>query len=1245
MDILTNPDATQYNLTFETLLPLSVDTSRLRTAIEHVIQARPAMRMRFTKTTTGEIRQFVDETLHIPVLMVEMTESEVDTFRYGTFAKPYDLLGPDPLVRVAIIQTEQQLHLIISWLHVLTDGATFLRNFLQRDLSAAMRGEELEPITYGLLDYVKDEQKVVHSAQYEAARLNMLEHYAGASVTDIKEMAANDYASVSATSVFVSRAEIDVFTKRQDLSPNLFFMAAFSIVLSRFSRERKVLFSCTSHGRYDKRLRNAYGMFVRNLAIQVNMEGDKTIRTLADDLTDEIAFNRTNSACPFMHLYRDLFGTSVAKTVVYNFLGENMSNYTEIDGVKYLAQKVYSHKSDEELMCQIYVHPDTYELRMSSSQLRYTTHFLQMFGTAMKACVENIMARPEAPLSQIPITNSEEQHALLALGRGPRADYDPQETFVSLFVSQAKRTPQAVAVADGEAAYTYRELDHLSDCLAHTLEPLHHAARTSPFVALLLDRTRHFVVSVIGTQKIGCAYLSLDNEYPDERLAYMIEDSGAGILITTHQMYEARIKSSTIELTNLQLVFVDDISLEDNPSPTPINKALPTSPAYLIYTSGSTGQPKGVVVEHRELRNFIRGSINGCHLSDKDVHCGHPSFSFDAHIEDLYPPLTLGASFHIIPSNIQKDIHAVHQFIIDNKITAGTFSTQFGKLLLSFEDLPMRYILLGGERLDGVHHDRVTIINGYGPTECACQVTGHTIQPGERVEVIPIGRPTTNIQLCVTDHYGHLLPRGVTGELCVVGHQVTRGYLNKPELTAAAFATLPIPDLHGREHARCYHTGDLVVWNEAGELEFKGRIDNQVKVRGFRIELAEIEHTLLAYPHVTAAFVTSVSGKYLAAYITAGDLQLQCSDLHQWLKTKLPHYMIPSHWCLLDALPLTVNGKIDTRALPEASPIHHDTDDDAEPEDITMTEADLLYILRDIMRKELGTDHVTIHSNILDIGLTSIDIVKFCLTASAVIPISAADVYTYHTIHDIVSSTRVPAVRWLTPDDDDKPLMIVHAGVVPIYPLSQQLIDSFADEYSVLCYDCVIDKFFDKDPEEWTLDDVTTWMMTSLPDIRPDRTVLMTGFCTASELAIVMANAYVRQFPDRRRPAVVTYDGVFYRDVHFRPDMFRERHVSPLLEKKFLLMVRSAEMLPEMRYEGPVVHFLTTHPVTDPDPEIVDIGTPPMDEAHVAARNEAWSEAYDASTIELVDEQHIRFVLSPTWMRWAREKVREHLNI
>ena len=139
MDILTNPDATQYNLTFETLLPLSVDTSRLRTAIEHVIQARPAMRMRFTKTTTGEIRQFVDETLHIPVLMVEMTESEVDTFRYGTFAKPYDLLGPDPLVRVAIIQTEQQLHLIISWLHVLTDGATFLRNFLQRDLSAAMR--------------------------------------------------------------------------------------------------------------------------------------------------------------------------------------------------------------------------------------------------------------------------------------------------------------------------------------------------------------------------------------------------------------------------------------------------------------------------------------------------------------------------------------------------------------------------------------------------------------------------------------------------------------------------------------------------------------------------------------------------------------------------------------------------------------------------------------------------------------------------------------------------------------------------------------------------------------------------------------------------------------------------------------------------------------------------------------------------------------------------------------------------
>ncbi|MCF0172555.1 MAG: amino acid adenylation domain-containing protein, partial [Bacteroidales bacterium] len=456
--------------------------------------------------------------------------------------------------------------------------------------------------------------------------------------------------------------------------------------------------------------------------------------------------------------------------------------------------------------------------------------------------------------------SAKEIEALIALGKGPQVDYDAALTWVDLFIARAKDDPGKVAVADRDTHLTYAELDRRSDILAHVL--IERGVQADDFVAVMLERTVRFPLAVLAIHKAGAAYVPIDLEYPAERVEYMLSDSAAKLVIDD------------------KFISGVDFAIGDA---RPVNRATPDTLAYMIYTSGSTGLPKGAMVQHSSLRTLACTVSHQAALSSSDRLCAHPSFSFSAHIMDFYSSLSVGAEWHIVPEDIRKDLPALRDFIASHKITGGTFSTALGSLLLEEKNLAtLRYVLLGGEKLKGVSHPEVTIINGYGCTECTCCTTYYTIEPGQKPADIPIGRPVPNAYSFIVDKQNHLVPQGDTGELCIVGPIVGKGYWNRDELTAESFIDCPFVE------GRMYKTGDLARWNENGQLEFVGRMDTQVSLRGFRIELGEVESKAIAVGGIRQAVaeVKTVSGtdNLVLYYVPDGEPGISGDDLRKALE-------------------------------------------------------------------------------------------------------------------------------------------------------------------------------------------------------------------------------------------------------------------------------------------------------------------------------------------------------------------------
>ena len=551
---------------------------------------------------------------------------------------------------------------------------------------------------------------------------------------------------------------------------------------------------------------------------------------------------------------------------------------------------------------------------------------------------------------------------ILEVSAGEKLAYDTSKTWLDLFKEQVAKTPEKIAVADENSAFSYKALDELSDKVATWLGA--NGAEENKFVAIRMGRVKEFMAAVVGIWKIGAAYLPIDLDYPVARIAYMMEDSEAKITLTEEIMAQ----------------------ISQNPL-SPVNgKTAPENLAYMIYTSGTTGNPKGVMIQHKALLNFVHFISKRWNLTENSRIACHSNFSFDASVEDLYPVLTVGGTMFVVPEEERHDVLKMRKFLAKHKITGGGYTTRFGQILASHEPLDLDYIVLGGEAMTQVPNVRGKIINTYGPTEFTVDATYFELEKGKEYNPIPIGKPLYNCFGFIVDKENKLLPLGEIGELCLAGPQLSAGYWKRPELTAEKFIEIEIGD----EKVKVYRTGDLAKYNDDGDLEFYGRIDFQVKIRGFRVELPEIEEIIRHFDGIkdttVVAFDKSSGGKYIAAYVVS-DEKVDIDALHNFIAENKPPYMVPSFTMQIDKIPLNQNQKIDKKALPLPK---------RNPEDYEAPETETEKIICEKMAHALDAEMVGVNNDFIKMGGDSLAIIML-VTECANPGINIASIHRYRT--------------------------------------------------------------------------------------------------------------------------------------------------------------------------------------------------------------------------------------------------------
>ena len=976
-DCLKFPQVMQYNIPCITELTDDIDLGRVEQAIQMIFAKRPELRIRFLIDDNGEPRQYVDEAKHLTIVQRQMSETDFRQYAYHGFCHPFDIMGEEPLFRVELITTPEGKHyMLLDIHHLVSDGTSYLVLFPQRDLPLAYEGKPLPAQDYSILQAAEDETACLGNEEYERAKALMNEKYAGVELASLSSHPDNPVGEMGQESAYINRAMVDDWCKANGFAPYQLFQAAFSYVLARLLREEKVAYTTIYHGRRDPRVKQAYGMFVRTIPFMMEIKKEQTVLDYIASVHQEMKTTLSQLAYPFSHFCRDL---GVQPGISFNFTAlpgwEEAFHFGETH-----CPLVQQDRGDVfyDMLAHIFLADENYDIRMESSLAMNSRQQMRMMADAIKATMEHMMAQPDQSIDSISIVSDEEAEHIIKIGTGKEIDVDLSKTFANLFTEQARRTPDAPAVVDRDSQLTYGEMDRYSNALARQL--IDFGVQPNDFVCVMLDRFKEFPLAVLAIHKAGAAYTPLDFEYPNERLSYMLENSESKVLITTHEVLAAKQAEGDFSTAAAKTFFIDDF-MADVPKAEPIDLSNPDGLAYMIYTSGSTGKPKGAMLHQAGLRNFIAVVIDMEKLTANDRISGHRSFSFDAHIEDMYPVLTLGGSFHIMPTEIRKDLAAIRQFLIDHQCTGGGYSTAMTSLLLNtFDDLPIRFTTGGGEKMDGVYSDHIEIINVYGPTECTDDTSYYAIAPGRRVENIPIGESVANNWNFIVDTAGNLVPQGVAGELCFAGVQVGRGYWRLPERTAKSFVDCPFvkQDRWGRP-VRMYHTGDLCRWNDDGQIEYMGRIDTQVKLRGFRIELGEIESKALNIEGIrqAAAEVRKVLGnEHLVLYYTLeASATLSEDDIRKALAaSSLADYMVPDAYMLMDSMPMTPNGKINRKVLPVPE-MKRATEYEA-----PVGEKEELFcnIFSDVLKiKEVGAT-----DNFFEIGGTSINAIKVIVEAS-----------------------------------------------------------------------------------------------------------------------------------------------------------------------------------------------------------------------------------------------------------------------
>ncbi|MBD2041488.1 non-ribosomal peptide synthetase [Microcoleus sp. FACHB-672] len=993
------------------------------------------------------------------------------------FERPFNLKA-GPLIRVTLLQMDAAESLLLLNLHhIVADGWSM--GVLIREIGVlypafAAKNAKLSnspalpelPIQYAdfaewqrewLRDSVQETQLAYWRQQLEGIEMLNLP-------TDRPRPAVPTYRGAKQLWVLppaLSEA-LEALSSRQGVTLFITLLAAFQTLLYRYTGAEDIAIGSPIAGRNRSEIESLIGFFVNSLVLRTNLSGNPTFLELLSRVKEVALGAYAHQDLPFeklveeLHPERDLsrnplfqiaFSLQNTPVETLELPGLTLKLFEFDPGTAKLDLEFHLWQDLEGLKGQVVYSTDLFEPATISRMLG---HF--------QILLENIIIDPEQHIGYLQILTEAERHKLL--GKFNITVSQNRRCFHHLFEAQVERYPEAAAIVFENERLTYRELNYRANQLAHYLQKM--GVKPEVLVGICLERSIEMIVALLGIFKAGGAYLPLDPSYPQERLNFMLEDAQVSILVTdsisTPLFWENR-ESRQHEFSIIYLG-KDKNNVSRHSKENPSSNVTTGNLAYVIYTSGSTGQPKGVLVEHRGLCNLVESQIDAFNLKPSHRVLQFASLSFDASIFEIVMALQAGATLYLAKKESLLPGQPLIQLLQKQAITHITLPPA-ALAVLPAEKLPaLQTIICAGESCSQNIVKRWAagrrFFNAYGPTETTVWATLAEISDDSKKP--SIGRPILNTQVYILDRNLQPAPIGITGELYIAGDGLARGYLCRPELTAERFIPNPFRE-KGRilslQPSRLYKTGDLARYLPDGKIEFLGRIDQQVKIRGFRIELGEIEAVINQYPAIRKAVVIvlediSVNQRIVAYLVSANSIADPSSlinTLRQFLKDKLPKYMVPSEFVILDTLPATPSGKVDRRALPAPNALTRLQRQKTFISPRTPTESALAKIWAEV----LNVERVSVGDSFFDLGGDSLLAIRLMEQIhkqfSRELPLSS--LFLSPTIESLANTlfAETKSLKWsplvpIQPKGSNPPFFCVHPifGVVfPYYELAYYL--------------------------------------------------------------------------------------------------------------------------------------------------------------------------------------------------------------
>ncbi|HLP48533.1 MAG TPA: amino acid adenylation domain-containing protein, partial [Candidatus Kapabacteria bacterium] len=908
------------------------------------------------------------------------------------FNRPFDL-SKSPLIRVGLLKLAEEKHIfLVDMHHIISDGISIM--VLGQDFANLYAGKELPEIKLQYKDYAewqnreKVEKKLIEQAKYWkkefAGEIPVLEL-----PTDYLRPAVQDFAGNKIPfGIDKNTAEgLKKLAVETDVTLYMILLSIYNVFLAKITNQDDIVVGTPIAGRRHADLERIIGVFVNTLALRNYPQGRKTFTGFLQEIKERTLNAFENQDYQYEELVEVV---SVSRDVSRNPLFDTMfvlqnigSQEIKIPG---LELSLYEHENKT----------SQFDLSLTSVEGEEKLFFIFQYSTKLfnketikrfivyfKNIVDSVILNQDRKISDFEIITEEEKKRILFAFNDTETEYAKDKTIRQLFEKQAMQIPDHAAVlchrqgvswsnTPNNNMITYRQLNELSNRLARLL--IKKGIIPNTIVGIMMGRSIEMIVGIWGILKSGGAYLPIDPDYPQERINYMLQDSAARILIS---------KSESFDFASNFGLRISDLNSKKRPRHKLHHSSFTiqhSNLAYVIYTSGSTGKPKGVMIEHAAVHNFIEGMMPCIDFKPGKRILALTTISFDIFGLEVLLPLCKGLEIVMADEEQQRDIRLLKQLILKSKVDMLQATPSRMQMLIENGDensflRNLKEIMIGGEALsiklssDLGQLTTANIYNMYGPTETTIW---STVKKLNGAESITIGKPIINTHIYILNKYLKLQPIGIPGEMYIGGDGAARGYLNHPELTAEKFIDLPHSSFF-IHHSKLYRTGDLARWRDDGNIEFLGRIDYQVKIKGVRIELEEIEKNLKQFEEVKDAAVAAVGNgmnKYLCAYIISS-IELNITELKEYLASRLPEYMIPSSFIKIEKMPLNLSGKIDRKAL-----CNHEGQRLQSGATFVEPSSDAEKTLAALWKEVLKLEKVGIYDNFFELGGNSLKVVQ-----------------------------------------------------------------------------------------------------------------------------------------------------------------------------------------------------------------------------------------------------------------------------